>query len=110
MKSVLILLLVSVFTIGMANDKHIPEKSAKTNVISGVVTDSNTGELLIGVAVTLDETTVYTDFEGKFEFNNVTSNEATVKLDLVSYNTKKATLKSLKNKGTLNIVKLESIE
>ncbi len=59
----------------------------ETLSVSGTVVDEETGELLVGVAVVIEETNqkVYTDFEGNFTFNNVKKGTYNVKAELISY-------------------------
>jgi hypothetical protein len=63
-------------------------KAAKATVsISGTVIDDTTGETLAGVTVCLAgcDQSVYTDFDGNFEFNGLTPGEYTVTTKLISY-------------------------
>lgn len=58
-------------------------------VISGQVVDENNGEALVGVAVKLnDDETVYTDFDGKFEFKHIKNGKYSIKTGYVAYEEK----------------------
>lgn len=62
-----------------------PSNSAP--VVSGVVVDGSSGEILAGVLVKLGENgpAVYTDFDGHFEFNASPSKQVDLSLSMVSY-------------------------
>lgn len=90
MKFILTLLFsVSIITATYADD--IKTKSeANTNVailVKGKVTDSNTGETLVGVQVKLAETDLktFTDFDGNFEFEEVKPGEYSIVASYISY-------------------------
>ncbi len=61
--------------------------------ISGVVLDEVSGEALVGVEVTLEGSnlTTYTDFDGKFSFNEVVPGDYKVSTDYVSYESTEST-------------------
>lgn len=80
------------------------EKEAKTNsdtdsgatvAMTGTITDSQSGELLAGVEVSLEgtDTKTYTDFDGNFRFQNITPGEYKVVTNYISYNKATETLK-----------------
>ena len=64
------------------------KSAAKTTSITGSVVDEITGETLAGVSVFLEgvDLSVYTDFDGNFEFTDLTPREYTIKTSLISYN------------------------
>ncbi|WP_289053229.1 carboxypeptidase-like regulatory domain-containing protein [Carboxylicivirga marina] len=90
-----IIILVAFLYVGVSTIKAEKEKvstettTTLTTSISGTITDAATGESLVGVKVVLNElnTTVYTDFDGNFEFTGVTNGSYTVSTDYVSYKT-----------------------
>ena len=72
-----------------ATEKSKSNKSvAMTTSITGSVVDEITGETLAGVSVFLEgvDQSVYTDFDGNFEFTGLTPGEYTIKTTLISYN------------------------
>lgn len=73
-----------------SNDKENAKSSSMTTSINGSVIDKNTGEALAGVKIILNELNqaVYTDFEGNFEFDNVSKGKYTIKAELISYKDK----------------------
>lgn len=58
---------------------------AATTTISGQIFDKATGEALAGVKIELDETVVYSDLDGNFEFNNVVPGNYKINSSLISY-------------------------
>ncbi len=65
-----------------------PGEPAKANTcISGVIVDQNTGEALTGVEVKLNgtDTKTYTDFDGKFVFNQIKPGNYSVEAKIISY-------------------------
>jgi iron complex outermembrane receptor protein len=87
-KIISILAVVIIFTgVLFAANKEAPIST--TNVIGSVI-DKNTGESLVGVKVVLSELneTVYTDFDGNFEFKQVKLGKYTIRTDLISYEDK----------------------
>ena len=82
------LLFVGLSNINAENKENTKEaKASLTTSISGTITDAATGENLVGVKVVLEElnTAVYTDFDGNFEFTDVTVGKYTVSTEYVSY-------------------------
>ncbi len=82
--SFLILLFISPINIYAGDIKT--EKTKKAS-LSGQVIDQKTGENLAGVLVQIDGTDIktYTDFEGKFSFDNVDPGSYSVSIDMISY-------------------------
>ena len=72
-----------------ADDDKGKESTASKISISGTIIDEATGESLAGVSVTLEgaDKTVYTDFDGKFNFSEVTPGEYRLKTTFISYQT-----------------------
>ncbi len=100
----LLLFMLKAFSNDPVN-KSISETN--TNSISGSVTDMITGEGLTGVKVLLLEnnTTVYTDFNGNFSFQEIASGDYTISIEYISYK------KNVVNKvspGKHQIIKLRS--
>lgn len=65
----------------------------KTTTLRGEVTDKS-GEPLAGVQIKLKDSgkTFYTDFEGKFELDQVTIADHQLEISYISYETKKVQL------------------
>ncbi len=83
-----LILLISVN--GYATDKK--DKSAESDnsatvVLSGLVTDENSGESLVGVEVQIEGTNLktYTDFDGKFAFKNIKPGDYKLSVNYISY-------------------------
>ncbi len=77
-----------------------------TTMIQGTVVDQITGEALTGVKVLIEETNqiVYTDFDGNFAFNSLTTGEYSIKVDYISYKTNR--LRNVKAKQAVNSIKV----
>lgn len=60
--------------------------SAAALTINGQVVDKETGEALVGVAVKIDNTTTYTDFEGNFSATVIGTKSVSINANLISYN------------------------
>lgn len=62
-------------------------------VIKGMVTDQLTGEALSGVVVAVDGSrSTYTDFDGKFQINDVTGGDHVITTNYISYQSKQQTV------------------
>ena len=79
----------------LAGNKNKPEAADKTTVaapvnvcLTGTIVDEQTKETLAGVEVTIEGTQLktYTDFEGKFSFDNIQPGNYKVVTKYVSYN------------------------
>ncbi len=110
MKAQIILLAILIFaglTTITAENKESNKEAAKatTTSISGTITDAATGESLVGVKVVLEElnTVVYTDFDGKFEFDGVNNGVYTLSADYVSYATNETVSVDTKKVSDLSI-------
>lgn len=90
--------LVAIMVVGLSNvinatkpAKPAPAKTtsaiALNNIITGVILDKTTGESLTGVEVRVEGTDLktYTDFDGKFVFENVKAGEYKVLANYISY-------------------------
>ncbi len=82
-KTGLVLTLVTLFAVSFANN-------FKTNslTIKGRVIDVETGETLTGVKIDIESLgkTVYSDFDGNFEIDDVKPGEYNLVASLISYN------------------------
>jgi uncharacterized surface anchored protein len=67
--------------------KTVDSDSNATVAVSGTIYDSETGELLVGVEVSIDDldTKTYTDLDGKFSFENIRPGEYKLVSDYISY-------------------------
>jgi len=86
---ILVFILAAVtFSVMTSTKKSKGNKSAIiTTSITGSVVDEITGEILTGVLVFLEgvDKSVYTNFDGNFEFTGLTPGEYTIKTTLISY-------------------------
>lgn len=92
MKKILFVALLSCLMLGnrvAGADKEpestVSELKKECAVIKGVVKDVLTGETLAGVAISVNGKTIYTNFEGEFEFANVGKEKTELKASLISY-------------------------
>jgi protocatechuate 3,4-dioxygenase beta subunit len=69
------------------NEAEKPALTTATIELSGVVTDKTSNEALVGVEVEIEGTNqkVYTDFDGKFLFDNLKPGEYNVVASYISY-------------------------
>lgn len=89
-KVIFVSFILACFTISFssAKDDSKGKEAASADIsVSGKILDAVTGELLAGVAVSLEETDkiVYTDFNGNFKFTGLTPGEYTIKTTFISY-------------------------
>jgi hypothetical protein len=86
------------------------EKSASIN-FSGTVTDEKTGEVLTGVEVRVEGTEIktYTDFDGKFSFQNMTPGNYSLIVSYISYNKARTEEVNLKEKDQI-LIKLNPLK
>ena len=89
MKALVLSIAIMVFTSinTFAVTEQPSEPSSTSTSISGIIIDQNTGEALTGVEVKLQgtETKTYTDFDGKFVFNQVKPGNYSVEANIISY-------------------------
>ena len=87
--AIIFLLAITVIAVNAkeGEGKSVDAENAATSVISGIVADQNSGESLVGVEVKLEGTDLktYTDFDGKFAFNNVKPGEYKLVTNYISY-------------------------
>ena len=80
--SLIVAVLISSITLFATNDKA---PVAATTTISGQILDKTTGEALAGVKIELDETVIYSDLDGNFEFDNIVPGNYKISSSLISY-------------------------
>ncbi|MFO8001886.1 MAG: carboxypeptidase-like regulatory domain-containing protein [Marinilabilia sp.] len=80
-------LLTNTFAGNNDKDEKPGEPAPKSSSIAGVIVDDQTGETLAGVEVKLQGTDVktYTDFDGKFVFEEITPGKYAVEARIISY-------------------------
>lgn len=92
---------------GVNDDKNkaSDNKSEATVLISGSVADENSGESLVGVEVKLEGTNLktYTDFDGKFTFENIKPGEYKLSTNYISYRKQSTTFNTSEENRTLKI-------
>jgi hypothetical protein len=95
-----------------AGNDNTKEPSIAQITISGTITDSYTGESLIGVTVSLEgtEKIVYTDFYGKFEITGLTPGNYILKTEYISYQGTTSEINVNPDKKNEVVVKLKSKE
>lgn len=113
-KLVIVTFILSCFTFSTTqavDDTKGKESTAANISISGTIIDEATGESLAGVSVTLEGTdkTVYTDFDGKFNFSEVAPGEYTLKTTFISYQASSQKVKASHDKKNGLDVKLKSL-
>lgn len=76
----------NILVAGNKTDKPGEPAVANTS-ISGVIEDEKTGEALTGVIVRLNGSDIktYTDFDGKFVFNQVSPGDYSIEAKIISY-------------------------
>ena len=87
------------------NDKSTTSSSTSvaTLTISGQVVDKKTGEALAGVAVKIDNTTTYTDFEGNFSTTVLECKTVSINANLISYNPQEIKVDATTCNGTIKV-------
>jgi hypothetical protein len=107
----LLFALILALTVVSVNAKEKEGKSATdadntaSVVVSGTISDMNSGESLVGVEVKIEGTDLktYTDFDGNFAFKGVKSGEYKVVTNYISYKTTTQTLNTTKNEKDVKI-------
>jgi len=89
-RTIFISLLLSVFVFCSGQlfaDGNGEKPVTKAGIVSGQVIDLQTGEALVGVAVTVDGTDVktYTDFDGNFKINGLAPGTYNLIATYISY-------------------------
>ncbi|MCD4746161.1 MAG: carboxypeptidase-like regulatory domain-containing protein [Bacteroidales bacterium] len=110
MKKLILSILISVIALQVsnANTEGNPNEIINNTVaINGKILDKETGEALTGVLIKIEETDkiVYSDFDGKFEFNDIELGTYNISVSYISY--KKKVLKVVKAKSSVNTLKIE---
>ena len=113
-KSIIITFILSCFVFSAthaADDSKTKESATAKISISGTIIDETTGESLAGVSVSLEGTdrTVYTDFDGKFKFAEVSPGEYTIKTKFISYKEFLSKVTAKPDKKNAMDVKLKSL-
>lgn len=111
------LIFVSIFVLSISlvsasNEENTKSESAvMTTSVSGIVLDKITGEALVGVKVTLDgsDQSVYTDFDGNFEFDGVIPGNVELTASYISYKKKTEKVSVDLSKSNSVQVQIESI-
>ena len=106
------LLIAVILTSGMLfatnnndGDDSAPATEAKTIRINGHVQDFSSGEALPGVEVTIKDSKkkVYTDFDGKFSFKDITPGTYSIEVSYISYSKSYVEEITIKGDETLSI-------
>ncbi len=90
MKAQVLLLAVLLF-VGLSSFKNSKKNNNEAmdlnTSITGLIVDQNSGEALVGVEVQLEGSKLktYTDFDGKFSFDNVSPGAYKVSTSYISY-------------------------
>jgi len=110
MKKLLVVTIAIFFAFAVNAEEKKGETTADTKseasaVLSGIVADSGSGELLAGVEIQLEGTDMktYTDFDGNFTFR-VKPGEYKVVANYISYNKTAETLKIDEKENQVKIV------
>jgi len=90
-KALLFITMLVLGSVVYANTNKGLEKAAAplaTSSLSGIVLDKSTGEALTGVEIKLEGTnkSTYTDFHGKFIFENIKPGNYQISASFISYN------------------------
>lgn len=111
MKRILIILLIifSAFIVIADGENNSNISNINISTLTGTVIDKKTGELLVGVEINIEGTKLkaYTDFDGKFKFENINLVEYKIVTNYISYEKQYLTFKS--NQKNINI-KLNNLE
>ena len=98
MKKAVILFIGFVFTVSLVQASNGDTKNAEnammTTSVSGKVLDKSTGEALVGVKVTVNESgkSTYTDFDGNFTIDGVKPGMVQLSTSYISYKEKVETI------------------
>ncbi len=91
-KIILSLMVVAILGVLYADNEGVdskekPATTIQTILLSGKVMDYNSGEALTGVEITLEGTQIkiYTDFDGKFEIENIKPGNYNIIAAYISY-------------------------
>jgi hypothetical protein len=87
-----------------------PSESVSTIQLSGIVTDKNSNEALVGVEVKLEGTNqkAYTDFDGKFSFQDLKPGEYNIVASYISYQKNVIENLNINRSNELVLIKLET--
>ncbi len=106
---ILVIALVAVTVNVNANVKG-DDKSTSNNsttvatlTIRGQVVDKETGEALAGVALKIDNATIYSDFEGNFSTTVLGCKTVSINANLISYNPQELKVDATTCNGTIKV-------
>jgi len=87
-----------------------PSESSSAIQLSGIVTDKNSNEALVGVEVKLEGTNqkAYTDFDGKFSFHDLKPGEYNIVASYISYQKNEIENLNVSSSNNLVSIKLET--
>ena len=94
MKKLVFSFILSVVSVALFASEKAESNSETSAVVSGVIVDADNGEALVGVAVSIEDETVYTDFDGAFTFENLSPGNYEVSTNYISYVAKTIELKA----------------
>lgn len=83
-------LLLTITLLGISDEKDTKSNDGLESTpvfFSGIVTDKNSGEVLVGVEVRIDGTNkkTYTDFDGNFSFDDILPGKYSISANYISY-------------------------
>jgi hypothetical protein len=109
MKKVLFVLVLALSISQLRADEPVKDNAVPkaTTQIEGKVIDHLTGEALTGVTLKLSgsDAKTYSDLEGNFRFDGITTGTYDIEIDYVSY--KDVTLKSVSTASSDVVIKVE---
>lgn len=92
MKNIVLTFAIVLFSLSLIASEGSENKMVSTT-FAGTVIDNESGEALVGVAVKLNNQTVFTDFDGNFSFENVVPGTYEIETSYVSYQDNKMNIK-----------------
>lgn len=114
-KTLSVIITMVVFLLGTSLSASVdsgkaPKAPAGMAVISGTVTDANTGEGLAGALIEIEGTTlkVFTDLEGKYNISEVEAGTYSLKVKYISYEEKSLTALQVNAKDNSVDIQLET--
>lgn len=101
------MLVLAIFTVNAKEkgSKTTDNEAAATVVLTGSITDFNSGESLVGVEVKIEGTDkkTYTDFDGNFTFEKVKPGDYKVVANYISYKPVSETLEASSGKSEIKL-------
>ncbi len=108
------LLIVSIFVISISSSyaENNENEGMTTAKLTGTVVDLKTGEALTGVKISVNGTDkcVYTDFDGKFEIENLKEGGLELNTSYISYKELTEVVKITSNNSNIIELKIENID